>query len=157
MKKYYIGGALVIILGIFIFLFNDQGSTPATVPPATTPTTTEPSVTDNTTTTTSGTTSTTASTGQYKDGTYDGDVADATYGNLQVAAVIQGGALIQVNLLQFPNAPGHTTQVNSTALPILQQEALVAQSAKVQIVSGATQSSQAFQESLGVALTAAKA
>jgi uncharacterized protein with FMN-binding domain len=42
------------------------------------------------------------------------------------------------------------------ALPILKQEAIAAQSANVSIVSGATQDSQAFQQSLGAALAEAK-
>jgi len=151
MKKYYIGGAIVIIIGIFIYLFSTRNSTTPSPTPVTTATTTETGMTDN-----SGSSTTTTS-GQYTDGTYTGDVADATYGNLQVAVVISDGKLAQINLLQYPDAPGHTTQVNQSALPILQQEAIVAQSANVNIVSGATQTSQAFQESLGVALTAAKA
>lgn len=156
MKKYYIGGAVVIIIGIFIYLFSTQNSAATPTPVAST--TTETGVTDNNGSgTTNSTSSSGSSGGQYTDGTYTGDVANATYGNLQVAVVISDGKLAQINLLQYPDAPGHTTQVNQSALPILQQEAITMQSANVNIVSGATQTSQAFQESLGVALTAAKA
>ncbi|HEY5220692.1 MAG TPA: peptidoglycan-binding protein [Candidatus Paceibacterota bacterium] len=100
-----------------------------------------------------GTTATT--TGQYKDGTYTGSVADAFYGKLQATVVIQGGAIVDV---QFPQAPsgGHSGQVSAFALPQLRQEAITAQSANVNIVSGATQDSEAFQQSLASALAEAK-
>lgn len=97
-------------------------------------------------------TSTPATTGQYKDGSYTGDVANAIYGKLQVVAVISGGAITDVQFPVYPNDSGHSQQVSGMALPILKQEALTAQNANVNIVSGATQTSEAFQESLGIAL-----
>jgi uncharacterized protein with FMN-binding domain len=95
-------------------------------------------------------------TGMYKDGSYTGSVADAYFGNLQVQAVIQGGKLVDCLPLQYPSDSGHSRQVSNTSLPILKQEAIKAQSANVDIVSGATQTSQAFQQSLGAALALAK-
>jgi uncharacterized protein with FMN-binding domain len=94
--------------------------------------------------------------GQYKDGSYTGTVADAFYGKLQVVAVIQNGKIADVQFPVFPNSPGHTTQVSQEALPQLKSEAIAAQSANVDIVSGATQDSQAFQQSLASALAQAK-
>jgi uncharacterized protein with FMN-binding domain len=46
--------------------------------------------------------------------------------------------------------------INKEAMPYLKQEAIAAQSTNVDIVSGATDSSMAFQESLGSALALAK-
>jgi uncharacterized protein with FMN-binding domain len=92
----------------------------------------------------------------FKDGTYTGKVADAFYGNLQVAAIIQAGKLTDVQFLQFPNDRGESTQVNVRSNPILKSEAIQSQSANVAIVSGATQSSEAFQLSLADALAQAK-
>jgi uncharacterized protein with FMN-binding domain len=103
---------------------------------------------------TSGSSTTTA--GQYKDGTYTGPVADAFYGNLQVVAVIQGGKLADVQFTQYPKDNGHSQQVSATALPILKQEAITAQNAQVNVVSGATQDSQAFEQSLSAALAQAQ-
>lgn len=91
----------------------------------------------------------------YKDGTYTGDTADAFYGNMQVQIVVSGGKITDINFLQYPNTPGHTTEVNNMALPILKQEAITAQSTNVDVVSGATQTSNAFIESLSSALTKA--
>lgn len=100
----------------------------------------------------------TAASGQaaYKDGTYTGSVADAFYGNVQVAAVIKNGQLADVQVLQYPSDRGTSRAINGAAMPQLVQEALQAQSANVNIVSGATQSSGAFQQSLAAALTQAK-
>lgn len=96
------------------------------------------------------------SSGQYKDGTYTGSVADAFYGNIQVQATIQNGKITDVQFLQYPNDRGTSIEINTQAMPYLKQEAIAAQSANVDIVSGATQSSLAFQQSLGSALSQAK-
>lgn len=94
--------------------------------------------------------------GQYVDGTYTGSAADAYYGLVQVQAVIQGGRLVGVNFLQYPNDRNTSRQINSQAMPWLKQEAIAAQSARVSGVSGASDTSQAFIESLGSALAKAK-
>jgi uncharacterized protein with FMN-binding domain len=60
-----------------------------------------------------------------------------------------------VNVLQYPDAPGHSSQVSETSLPILKQEVIAAQSANVDTVSGATQTSEAFNQSLSSALSQA--
>ena len=96
------------------------------------------------------------SSGIYKDGTYTGPVTDAFYGNIQVQAVIQGGKIVNVVFLQYPNDRSTSVMINQQAMPFLKQEAIQAQSAKVDIVSGATDSSQAFIQSLQQALSQAK-
>ncbi len=90
--------------------------------------------------------------GKYKDGTYTGSVADAFYGNIQVQAVISGGKIADVIFLQYPSDRSTSVYINSQAMPLLKQEAIQAQSAQVDGVSGATASSGAFIESLGNAL-----
>ena len=94
--------------------------------------------------------------GQFKDGTYNGPVTDAYFGNYQVAAVISGGKLTDVTFLKYPNDQLTSRSINQNAMPKLKQEAIAKQSAQVDIVSGATQSSQAFQQSLAAALNAAR-
>jgi uncharacterized protein with FMN-binding domain len=92
----------------------------------------------------------------FKDGSYTGPVADAFYGNVQVKAVIQNGALTDVQFLQSPSGTGTTLRINNSAMPQLTQEAIKAQSANVNIISGATQTSEAFQQSLTAALAMAQ-
>ncbi|HEX8993791.1 MAG TPA: FMN-binding protein [Candidatus Paceibacterota bacterium] len=93
--------------------------------------------------------------GMCSPGTYTGDVADAYYGNVQVSATVACGKITDVAFLQYPNDRSTSRQINSYAMPILRQEAIAAQSANVDAVSGATHTSQAFVESLSSALTKA--
>ena len=90
--------------------------------------------------------------GVYADGTYTGSAVDAYYGTVQVKAVVQRGQLANVTFLQYPNSRSNSVYINSQAMPLLTQEAIQAQSANVNGVSGATFTSQAFQQSLHSAL-----
>ncbi|HSX46112.1 MAG TPA: FMN-binding protein [Candidatus Saccharimonadia bacterium] len=105
--------------------------------------------------TSSGTSSTASTT--YKDGTYTGSEADAFYGNIQVQATVSGGKITDVVFLEYPNDQRNSVEINQQAMPILKQEAIQAQSANVDIVTGATDTSQAFVQSLSAALQKARA
>jgi len=94
--------------------------------------------------------------GEYKDGEYSGPVADAYYGLVQVKAVIQAGKIADVQFLQYPNDRRTSIRINNIAMPYLITEALQAQSAEVDIISGATLTSEAFAQSLQSALATAK-
>jgi len=94
--------------------------------------------------------------GQYKDGQYTGPSVDAFYGFVQVQATVSGGKLVDVQFLSYPSDRQNSIQINSQAMPYLTQEAIAAQSANVNIVSGATDTSQAFIQSLASALSQAK-
>lgn len=109
----------------------------------------------NTTITNRATNTNTAAKGQYRNGSYTGSVADAFYGNVQVKAVISGGKLADVQFLQYPNDRGHSIEINQYATPLLKQEAITAQNANVDLVSGATATSEAFIQSLTNALSQA--
>ncbi len=97
-----------------------------------------------------------SATSSFKDGSFTGSVEDAFYGNIQVQAVISGGKLTDVVFLQYPNDNRTSISVNTQASVYLKQEALAAQSSKVDIVSGASDSSMAFQRSLASALQQAQ-
>jgi len=158
--KYVIAGVVVLAFVAYL-IFSNKNSTPVATAPMGTPSTTGPTSTPSTIPpsgnppTGSTTTPTTATTGQYKDGTYTGSVADAFYGNLQVSVTIQGGAITDVTFLQAPSG-GNSSVVSAMAEPALKTEAIAAQSANVNTVSGATQDSTAFNQSLAVALAQAK-
>jgi uncharacterized protein with FMN-binding domain len=92
----------------------------------------------------------------YKDGQYTGQTTDAFYGAVQVQVAIQGGKIANVQFLQFPNDRRTSQRINSQAMPMLQTEAMQSQSAQVDIISGATLTSQAFIQSLQSALDNAK-
>lgn len=107
-----------------------------------------------------GTTTTTAAnsteTVSYKDGEYTGPVTNAFFGNVQVKAVIKNGKLTDVVVLEAPNDRAMTIKITNDSMPKLKEEAIVAQSAKIDIISGATQTSEAYRDSLAAALAQAK-
>lgn len=92
----------------------------------------------------------------YKDGTYTGTVADAQWGNVQVQVEIQNGKMTNITFLQYPNERERSVMINSQADPELISEAISAQSATVDVVTGATDSSEAFMQSLADALSQAQ-
>jgi uncharacterized protein with FMN-binding domain len=91
-----------------------------------------------------------------KNGTFTGSPADAFYGMIQVQATISNGKITNIQFLQAPNDRGTSIAINEQADPMLAQEAIQAQSATVNIVSGATDSSMAFIQSLQSAISQAK-
>lgn len=94
--------------------------------------------------------------GLYNDGEYVGNSVDAYYGNVQVKVVISGGKLTDVVFLDHPQDRGTSIRINNYAMPLLKQEAIQAQSANINGVSGASATSPAFIESLKSALDQAK-
>ncbi|HEX9068984.1 MAG TPA: FMN-binding protein [Ktedonobacterales bacterium] len=93
----------------------------------------------------------------FKNGSYTGVSADAQWGYVQVQAIIQNGKLADVKFLQYPNHRSRSVEINTYAMPVLTSEAVQAQSAQVDVVSGATDTAFAFMQSLDDALTQAKA
>jgi uncharacterized protein with FMN-binding domain len=94
-------------------------------------------------------------TGQYKDGQYIGPRVDAFYGFVKVQADIQNGQIADVKFLEFPSDRRTSQRINAVAVPYLTNEAIQAQSANVDIISGATLTSEAFAQSLQAALQSA--
>lgn len=93
--------------------------------------------------------------GGYADGTYTGPAVDAYYGLVQIQAIVQGGRVTSLRILQYPSDRRTSVFINRQALPMLRDEVISAQSANVDIVSGATLTSEAFIQSLGGALSKA--
>jgi uncharacterized protein with FMN-binding domain len=87
-----------------------------------------------------------------KNGTYTGTAESTQYGDVQVQAVISGGKLTDVVVLQVPDRGGYEDQIVQIAVPELKSEALSAQSANIDVVSGATYTSQGYAQSLQSAL-----
>jgi uncharacterized protein with FMN-binding domain len=96
------------------------------------------------------------SAGKYKDGEYTSDVADAVYGPMQLKIKVEGGKLTHVEFLQYPNDRETSRLINTQAMPLLQTEAIAAQSGQVDIISGATSSSHGFITALTQVLSRAQ-
>ena len=101
-------------------------------------------------TTTSG-----ASGGVDPNSTVRGSVAQTRWGPVQVELTVSGGTITAVSVLQYPSGNGTDQQINSYALPILVQETVDAQGSNIDMVSGATVTSEGYLESLQSALDSA--
>jgi uncharacterized protein with FMN-binding domain len=85
-------------------------------------------------------------------GQYSGDVVNTRYGPVQVQVTISNGKIVDVTALQLPSNDPHSAQISQYVEPILRSSALQAQSAQVDMVSGATYTSDAYVRSLQAAL-----
>ncbi len=88
----------------------------------------------------------------------DGAVFQNRWGNVQVRATFDtSGALVAVEAIQVPNDSPPSAFINQNAVPALDAEALQLQSARVHTVTGATDTSTSYQQSLQAAIDAARA
>jgi uncharacterized protein with FMN-binding domain len=88
--------------------------------------------------------------------TVTGDVASTQWGPVQVQLTLQNGKITDVNVVQYPNGNHRDVEINDYALPILIDETKQAQSAQIDMVSGATVTSDGYIRSLQSALDQAK-
>lgn len=157
MKRFILSGIILTFFIMYSLYYRVMGQpiTPVVPPKNNTTNTNQPAATNTPASGTSVSPTNTPNSG-YKDGTFTGDPADAFYGFIQVQAIIQNGKITDVKFLQSPNDRSRSIAINAQADPMLAQEAIQAQSANVNIISGATDSSQAFIQSLQSALNKAK-
>jgi uncharacterized protein with FMN-binding domain len=87
--------------------------------------------------------------------TVTGDTAQTQWGPVQVKITVKSGKLTDVTVLQSPSENPRDQEINSYALPELKSEALAAQSASIDTVSGATYTSDGYRQSLQSALDSA--
>lgn len=124
------------------------GATPAATTVGSTTSAATPTTGTITSTATPTATTTTASTANK---VVTGTAVSFRYGTVQVQVTIANGAITDITTLQAPNG-GHSGQISDYAVPILQTEALSAKSANIDLVSGATYTSEAYAQSLQSAL-----
>jgi uncharacterized protein with FMN-binding domain len=87
--------------------------------------------------------------------TVNGDPVDNQYGTVQVSVTLHGNTITDVTPLQMPQDRRRSAFISEQAGPYLRQEVLQAQSAQIDIVSGATFTSQSYAQSLQSALSKA--
>ena len=85
-------------------------------------------------------------------GTYTGASVNTRFGSVQVAVTISGGTITDVAALHLTDADGRSVQISNRAAPILHDEVLASQSAKVSSVGGATYTTQGYLSSVQSAL-----
>ena len=85
-------------------------------------------------------------------GTDTGSVVQTRFGPVQVQVTIAGGKITDVTALQLPTDRQRSAEISQIAEPMLRSEALTAQSAQIDLISGATYTSDAYAQSLQSAL-----
>ena len=87
--------------------------------------------------------------------TLTGDSVQTRYGPVQVRITLKSGRLTDVTAVTYPQENPRDQQINAYAVPQLTREALTAQSADIDTVSGATYTSEGYRQSLQSALDSA--
>ncbi|KRE55261.1 FMN-binding protein [Phycicoccus sp. Soil748] len=84
--------------------------------------------------------------------TYDGNAVSTRFGNVQVQITVAGGKITAAQVLQVPWNDHRDQEINSYAVPVLNSEVVQAQSATIDMVSGATYTSDGYIQSLQSAI-----
>ena len=84
--------------------------------------------------------------------TVPGPTVPTQWGDVQVVLTVDGSRITDVSVPVYPNGNGTDAQINSYALPILIKDTLDAQSARIDMISGATVTSEGYLQSLQGAL-----
>jgi uncharacterized protein with FMN-binding domain len=81
-----------------------------------------------------------------------GATAETQYGPVQVAIHVSGKRITAVDVLQHPSASERSQSIAAMSLPVLTREAIAAQSAHIDAVSGASYTSSGYEQSLQSAI-----
>lgn len=100
----------------------------------------------------SGSTASGGSSSGSSSGTFTGDAVDTRWGVVQVEITVANGKITDAQAVQYPSDNPKDQEINAYALPILAQEAVAAQSAQIDAVSGATVTSGGYVRSLQSAI-----
>ena len=87
--------------------------------------------------------------------TANGTVIDTMYGPVQVQVTVRGARIVSAHAIDYPKGGGRDQQINSRAIPQLDNETMQAQNARIDTVSGATYTSDGYRRSLQSALDVA--
>jgi uncharacterized protein with FMN-binding domain len=88
--------------------------------------------------------------------TFKGATQVTMHGPVQVSIVVKSKKIVNVKAYINPNSDGRSPLLQEGAVPVLKRETLKAQSARINLVSGATETSEAFVSSLQSAIKKAK-
>ncbi|MEV5005105.1 MULTISPECIES: FMN-binding protein [unclassified Streptomyces] len=88
--------------------------------------------------------------------TVTGETMQTRWGPVQVRVTLAGGRITDVTALAQPSGNPRDREISGYAIPQLRREALAAQSASIDTVSGATYTSDGYRRSLQSALDAAR-
>jgi uncharacterized protein with FMN-binding domain len=86
--------------------------------------------------------------------TVNGAVVGTRFGDIEVAVTLSKGRITDVQPVVLPTDRPRSAEISRQAAPLLRQESLQAQSGRIDILSGATYTSEAWAQSLSAALAA---
>ncbi len=92
-----------------------------------------------------------------RNGVFAGPTETMQYGPVQVEVSVSNGRITGVHVLQTPEDRPRSQFISAQAVPLLDREALAAQSAHIDLITGATFTSDAYAASLQGAIDAAHA
>lgn len=84
--------------------------------------------------------------------TVDGPVVTNRYGDVQVRVTLRGKQIVDVQALTLPSDRSRSREISQYAGPRLRAEVLQAQSAQIDLISGASYTSDSYAQSLQGAL-----
>jgi len=145
---------LLSTVSALVLLFSYHTSTSSSMPvSAQAPTTPGPTGSSSDSGTDGGTDAGTGSdSGSGSAGTFTGDAVMTRFGAVQVQITVADGSITKSVVTQVPWTDRRDQEINSRAVPILNSEVLSAQSADIDMVGGATITSQAYIQSLQSAI-----
>lgn len=82
----------------------------------------------------------------------NGAAADTSYGPVQVQITVRDKRIVSARAVVYPEGSRRDREINRSAIPLLNQEAVAAQSAQIDTVSGATYTSDGYRRSLQAAI-----
>jgi len=85
-------------------------------------------------------------------GTFTGTTVQTQWGPVQVRITLQNGRIVKAQAIKFPNDNHHDIEINSWAVPQLQEATVQANSAQIDSLSGATVTSGGYIASLQSAI-----
>jgi uncharacterized protein with FMN-binding domain len=94
--------------------------------------------------------------GPFRDGAFTGADAPNEYGDVVVEVVVSNGKISDIKALALPSDRERSIQLSAYVAPLLHDEVLTAQNAQIDMVSGATLTSNSYAESVQSALDQAK-
>ncbi|MBV8528413.1 MAG: FMN-binding protein [Candidatus Dormibacteraeota bacterium] len=92
-----------------------------------------------------------------KSGTFTGTDYPNQFGDVQVRITVSGGKITDVTALQYPTDRARSALISQQAIPLLREEVLQAQTANIDILGGATFTTESYAESVQSALDQAHA
>jgi uncharacterized protein with FMN-binding domain len=145
-------GGVLSSVAVLVIGWQVGGQTATTASPQTSTSDTSGSTGTCTSGTSDPASSGSTGSGSTTSGTFLGAVAQTRYGPVQVQVVVSDGVITDVTAPQLTDADGRSVAISAQAAPVLRQEALQAQSADIQAVSGATFTSEGYTTSLQSAI-----